>query len=82
MHHKAKAEGKLAPTKAGDKAVEDLNDASLSSAKTGKPFTPPATPAAAKKEAHEPAKKATKHYSKKKAEKPASSEAAPADSSK
>jgi hypothetical protein len=53
MHHKmAHAKGKLAPTKAGDKAVEDLNAASLDSAKSGKPFVAPTTPEAAKKEAH------------------------------
>ena len=54
MHKKMMAHkgGKLVPTKAGDKAVDDLNSASLDSAKTGKPFTPPATPAAAKVEAH------------------------------
>ncbi len=57
MHHMHKAmmskgKGKLADTKSGDKAVEDLNDASLSAAKSDKPFTPPPTPEAATKEAH------------------------------
>ena len=38
MHHKTMTShkgGKLVATKAGDRAVEDLNDASLNSAKTG-----------------------------------------------
>ena len=61
MHHAHAAKGKLAPTAAGDKAVEDLNDASLNSAKSGKPFTAPTTPEAAKKEAHAPMKKHTMH---------------------
>jgi hypothetical protein len=75
MHHKASASGKLAPTKAGDKAVEDLNSASLDSAKSGKAFTPPATPPEATTEGHEPAaKKPMKHTAKKKTE-----SAAPAD---
>ena len=40
MHKKAmKSHGKLVATKAGDKAVDDLNSESLDSAKTGKPFT-------------------------------------------
>ncbi len=69
MLSKHPGKGKLAPTKAGDKAVEDLNDASLNSAKTGKAFTPPTTPEAAKKEAHMPmhSKKMMHHMAKKKA---------------
>ena len=73
MHHKAMSKGhmgkgKLVPTKAGDKAVEDLNDASLSAAKDNKPFTPPPTPDAATKEAHVGDKgtmKPMKHHTKK-----------------
>ncbi len=73
MHHKMMAKGhmgkgKLAPTKAGDKAVEDLNDASLSAAKDNKPFSPPTTPEAATKEAHTGDKgtmKPMKHHMKK-----------------
>jgi len=71
-HHKAPAKGKLAPTAAGDKAVEDLNDASLNAAKSGKPFVAPTTPEAAKKTATAPKKT---HTMKKKP-------AAPADTSK
>jgi hypothetical protein len=85
MHKKAmKSEGKLAPTKAGDKAVEDLNDASLAAAKDNKPFVAPTTPDAAKKEAHAPApKKALKHKAKmKKADAPAPDAAPPADAPK
>jgi hypothetical protein len=79
IHHKMMpAGGKLAPTKAGDKAVEDLNDASLSAAKSGKPFVAPTTPEAAKKPAHEPMKK-MKHMAKKKA--PAA-DTPPADTTK
>ncbi len=54
MHKKMMAHkgGKLVATKAGDKAVDDLNAESLDSAKTGKPFTPSATPPAAKETAH------------------------------
>jgi hypothetical protein len=85
MHHKmakgSMGKGKLAPTKAGDKAVEDLNDASLSAAKENKPFTPPATPAAAKKEAHVGDKgtmKPMKHHMMKKAMKKKDDTAAPA----
>ncbi len=68
VHHKTTAhKGKLVATKAGDKAVDDLNSASLDSAKSGKPFTAPPTPDAAKKEAHAPVhKKATHHVAKKK----------------
>jgi hypothetical protein len=88
MHHKmAKGhmgKGKLAPTKAGDKAVEDLNDASLSAAKENKPFTPPATPEAATKEAHEgdkgtmkPMKHHVKKAMKKKTDDAAKTDAAP-----
>jgi hypothetical protein len=93
MHKMGKGymgKGKLAPTKAGDKAVEDLNDASLSAAKENKPFTPPPTPEAAKKEAHygDKGTKPTKpkhHY--KKAEKkgdeaPKTDAAPPADAPK
>jgi hypothetical protein len=36
--HKAAYKGKLAPTAAGDKAVDDLNAASLDAAKENKPF--------------------------------------------
>jgi hypothetical protein len=91
MHHKVSAsKGKLAPTKAGDKAVEDLNDASLSAAKENKPFTPPPTPEAAKKEAHtgdKGAMKPMKHHMKKAAKKadttaPATDAAPPADAPK
>ncbi len=60
MHKASMGKGKLAPTKAGDKAVEDLNDASLQAAKSDKPFTPPATPEDAKKEAHTGDKMAAK----------------------
>ena len=85
MSHKmgSKHMGKLAPTKAGDKAVEDLNDASLNSAKSGKPFMAPTTPAAAKMEAHKPMhKKMMHHMAKKKASAaPASDAAAPAPDS-
>ncbi len=77
MHHKTMhGAGKLAPTKAGDKAVEDLNDASLNAAKTGKPFVAPPTPEAAKKEAH--MKPAKKHM---KMAKPAAPATPPADTS-
>ena len=83
MHKKAmKPHGKLVATKAGDKAVDDLNSESLDSAKTGKPFTPSATPPAAKEEAHaSSSKKMSHHMAKKKAmaAKP-SDTAAPADS--
>lgn len=74
-HHAMIHKGKLAPTKAGDKAVEDLNDASLNAAKTGKPFTAPATPDAAKVEAHKsmPMHKHMHHMAKK------TDAAAPAD---
>jgi hypothetical protein len=98
MHHKmSKAtagKGKLAPTKAGDKAVEDLNDASLSAAKENKPFTPPPTPEAATKEAHVGDKgtvKPMKHHMKKAMKKtdaktdaapPATDAAPPADAPK
>ena len=84
MHHKSMhGAGKLAPTKAGDKAVEDLNDASLNSAKSGKPFVAPTTPDAAKQEAHMPAHKKMHHMAKKKAstEAPADSSTPPADTS-
>ncbi len=79
--HSMSHKGKLAPTKAGNAAVEDLNDASLNAAKTGKPFTPPATPDAAKKEAHmgdkgtEPMHHKAHHM--KKAAKPADASATP-----
>jgi hypothetical protein len=91
VHHKvAASKGKLAPTKAGDKAVEDLNDASLSAAKENKPFTPPPTPEAAKKEAHVGDKgtmKPMKHHMKKAAKKtddaaPKTDAAPPADAPK
>jgi len=94
MTHKTmkKGMGKLAPTKAGDKAVEDLNAASLDSAKTGKPFAPPATPEAAKKEAHmgdKPMDHKTMHHkmmhhkmAKKADAAPASDAAPPADAPK
>ena len=54
MHHKMMmhGKGKLAATPAGNKAVEDLNAASLDAAKTGKPFVAPTTPPAAKMTAH------------------------------
>jgi hypothetical protein len=70
VHHKAAAKtegkGKLVPTKAGDAAVEDLNDASLNAAKSGKPFVAPTTPAAAKVAAHAgDTPKKTKHSVKK-----------------
>jgi hypothetical protein len=77
MHKMHAAKGKLAPTAAGDKAVEDLNDASLNAAKSGKPFAAPTTPEAAKKDAHMPMKKKAMHKRMaKKAEAPAA--AAPA----
>ena len=94
MHHMHKSytgKGKLAPTKAGDKAVEDLNDASLQAAKDNKPFTPPPTPEAAKKEAHygdKGMKPMKPHHHMKKAEKkadtaaPATDAAPPADAPK
>jgi len=70
VHHKSTAKtegkGKLVPTKAGDAAVEDLNDASLNAAKTGKPFVAPTTPPAAKVAAHAGDKtKPAKHTMKK-----------------
>ncbi len=83
MHKKAmKAHGKLVGTKAGDKAVDDLNSESLDSAKTGKPFTPSATPPAAKEEAHASTspKKMSHHMAKKKSAAKPSDTAAPADS--
>ena len=94
MHKATTGKGKLAPTKAGDKAVEDLNDASLSAAKDNKPFTPPPTPEAAKKEAHVGDKgtmKPMKHHMKKAMKKtdtkadaaaPATDAAPPADAPK
>jgi hypothetical protein len=67
---------KEAPTKAGDKAVDDLNAESLDAAKANKPFTPPAvTPVSDKKP-----EKTTKPAKHKKATKKAA-EAAPADAS-
>ena len=82
MHKKAmKSHGKLVATKAGDKAVDDLNSESLDSAKTGKPFTPSATPPAAKEEAHaSSSKKMSHHMAKKKPMAAKSSDTAPADS--
>ena len=86
MHHSMHHRGKLVATKAGDKAVDDLNAASLDSAKSGKPFTAPATPDAAKKEAHAgDANASTKHHhmthktAKKASASSADSSAAPAD---
>jgi hypothetical protein len=84
MHKKTMGKGKLAPTKAGDKAVEDLNDASLNSAKSGKPFVAPTTPDAAKKEAHVGDKGTAPmhhHHKAMKKAKPAADASAPADSS-
>ena len=84
MHHAVHGHGKLVATKAGDKAVDDLNSASLDSAKNGKPFTAPATPDSAKKEAHAgDSNAAMKHHhmthkAMKKAAAPADSTAAPA----
>jgi len=60
-HMMKKPAGKLVATAAGDKAVEDLNDASFSAAKSGKPFVAPATPEAAKKDAHAGMTKPMKH---------------------
>ena len=80
MHHQTMhSHGKLAATPAGNKAVEDLNAASLDAAKTGKPFVAPPTPAAAKMTAHTGHK--THHMSKPKGDATAPS-AAPDDSSK
>ncbi len=83
MHHKkmmmSHKGGKLVATKAGDKAVDDLNAESLSSAKTGKPFTPSATPAAAKETAHASMHGSKMMHHSKKAK--AASPMAPSDSS-
>ncbi len=63
MHHATHGRGKLVATKAGDKAVDDLNAASLDSAKSGKPFSAPPTPDAAKQAAHAgDANASTKHH--------------------
>jgi hypothetical protein len=71
-HHKAKETA----TKAGDKAVDDLNAQSLDAAKANKPFTPPTvTPVSDTKPAK--ATKTTKH---KKVSKKAAA-TAPADAS-
>jgi hypothetical protein len=79
MHHKMMhSHGKLAATPAGNAAVEDLNDASLNAAKTGKPFVAPTTPPAAKKTAHMGGHK-MHHMSKPKGD--ATAPTAPADSS-
>ena len=78
-HHKMMhGHGKLAATPAGNKAVEDLNDASLDAAKTGKPFVAPTTPAAAKMTAHTGGHK-MHHASKPKGD--ATAPTAPADTS-
>lgn len=78
-HHKMMhGHGKLAATPAGNAAVEDLNDASLNAAKTGKPFVAPTTPPAAKKTAHMGGHK-MHHLSKPKGD--ATAPTAPADSS-
>ncbi len=77
MHHKTMhSHGKLAATPAGNKAVEDLNDASLDSAKNGKPFVAPPTPPAAKTTAHTGGHK-SHHVSKPKGD--ATAPTAPAD---
>jgi hypothetical protein len=83
MHHKMMHASKEMPTKAGDAAVEDLNDASLNAAKSGKPFAAPTKmPTAMKASAHTTAKKPMHHKMMKKAAAPADAATPPADSSK